>query len=178
MQAGSVTRIAAPEIEEVVEEAARRKLRLPEDASREVISDQIERATVGSASISIVVKTNDQSDRSSPETIEIPWTPAKANHVYVPPPSERTADPKLLQAVARAHAWLTDLKGGRFSSIKELAAAVRLHPKVIRQSLRLAFLERETTSAILNGDQLQRLTLRRIPNLLPLAWTAQREILY
>jgi len=174
---GSITRVAAPEIEGIVEQTVRTKLNLPEDASREAVAEQIERITVGDTCISIKVKSNEQANGSSPATIEIPWTRAKANHVHVPPPSERKPDLKLVHAIARAHAWLADLRKGRFSSIEELANAARLHPKVIRQGLRLAFLAPITTSAILNGDQPERLTLRRIPTLLPLGWTAQQELL-
>ena len=137
----------------------------------------IERITVADTSISIKVRPNDQFDRSPAATFEIPWTRAKASHVHLPPASERKPDLKLVQAIARAHAWLADLRKGRFSSIKELADAARLHPKVIRQGLRLAFLAPITTSTILNGDQPEKLTLRRIPNVLPLSWTAQQELL-
>jgi hypothetical protein len=48
------------------------------------------------------------------------------SHTQVPPSSSSKKDQKLLQAVLHAHAWLADLKCGRFSSIEELAgAAVR-----------------------------------------------------
>jgi hypothetical protein len=48
-------------------------------------------------------------------------------------------------------------------SIEHLAEANRLHPKVIRQALRLAFLSPELTSAILEGRQPASLSLTRIP---------------
>jgi site-specific DNA recombinase len=174
---GSVTRVSAPEIEGIVEQAVRRRLNLPEDAAREVAAERIERITVGDTSIGIVARSSDQADGSPPASIEVPWRQAKASHIHLPPPSEHKADPKLLQAIARAHAWLADPRSGRFASVEELADAARLHPKVIRQGLRLAFLAPNTTSAILNGDQPERLTLKRIPTLLPLAWAAQHELL-
>jgi hypothetical protein len=51
-------------------------------------------------------------------------------------------------------------------SIEALAEANRLHPKVVRQALRLAFLSPGVTSAILEGRQPARLSLAQIPKLL------------
>jgi hypothetical protein len=58
-----------------------------------------------------------------------------------------------------------------------LAEANRLHPKVIRQALRLAFLSPNVTSVILAGSQPAALSLARIPKLLPLPWTEHRRLL-
>ena len=52
-------------------------------------------------------------------------------------------------------------------SIEALAEANRLHPKVVRLALRLAFLSPEMTSGILEGNGL---SLGTIPKLLPLSW--------
>jgi hypothetical protein len=93
------------------------------------------------------------------------------------PPSDGKPDQKLLQVVVRAHAWLADLQSGRFSTIEELATAAKIHPKVARQGLRLAFLAPEVTSAILDGNQPERVTLKTIPKLLPLAWTRHGQLL-
>ena len=46
--------------------------------------------------------------------------------------------------------------------------ANRIHPKVVRQALRLAFLSPGVASAILEGKQPASLSLARIPKLLPL----------
>jgi hypothetical protein len=82
-----------------------------------------------------------------------------------------------LQAVVRAHAWLADLQSGRFSTIEELATAAQIHPKVVRQALRLAFLAPEVTFSILRGERCKALTLRQMPKQLPLAWTRHRQLL-
>ena len=59
------------------------------------------------------------------------------NSPALPPPSANTdqPDPKLLQAICRAHAWLRDLQNNKFESVAALAASVKLHPKVVRQEL-------------------------------------------
>jgi hypothetical protein len=69
------------------------------------------------------------------------------------------------------------LRDGKYESIEQLAEANRLHPKVVRQALRLAFLSPEVTSAILEGKQPAGLTLPRVPKLLPMSWMEHRRLL-
>jgi site-specific DNA recombinase len=95
----------------------------------------------------------------------------------VPAPSKPKPDPKLVQAIVRAHAWLADLKNGRFLSVEELADSAKLHSKVVRQALRLAFLAPGLILAILEGRHAAGATLRRIPKTLPLAWSAHEQML-
>jgi len=52
-----------------------------------------------------------------------------------------------------------------------------LHPKVVRQAFRLAFLSPDVTSAILEGRQPAALSLAQIPKLLPLSWTEHLRLL-
>ena len=171
-KAGSVARIAAREIEGVVEETVRKNL-TSADASDRAVSERIERVVIGKSLVRITFTSEDQADGSSAKTLEIPWAPTKASRTHVPPPSDGKPDQKLLQAVVRAHAWLADVESERFSAIEELATAAKLHAKVVRQALRLAFLSPGLTSAILEGNQPE-LTLRQIPKRLPLPWTSHR----
>jgi len=83
----------------------------------------------------------------------------------------------LVRSIVRAHAWVQSLQDGAFESIEALAEANRLHPKVVRQALRLAFLSPNVASAILEGSQPAGLSLARIPKLLPLAWTEHQSLL-
>jgi hypothetical protein len=175
-KAGSVARIAARDIEGLVEEAVRQNL-TSADASDQTVSERIERVLIGKSLVRITVISEDQVDGSSVQTLEIPWAPTKASRSHAPPPSDGKPDQKLLQAVVRAHAWLADLQNRRFSTIEELATAAKIHPKVARQGLSLAFLAPEVTSAILRGDRSEALTLRQLPKPLPLAWTRHRQIL-
>src|SRR6516165_5271346 len=134
------------------------------------------RVVVGKSLVCITFKSDDQVDGSSGQTLEIPWAPTKASRTHLPPSDDRPAQ-KLLQAVVRAYAWLADLQSGRFSTIEELATAAKIHPKVARQGLKLAFLAPEVTSSILRGELSETLTLRQIPKPLPLASTSHRQLL-
>jgi site-specific DNA recombinase len=83
----------------------------------------------------------------------------------------------LIQSIVRAHAWVDCLRDRTYESIEQLAEENRLHPKVVRQALRLAFLSPDVASAILEGRQPANLSLARIPKLLPLPWAEHRRLL-
>ena len=80
-----------------------------------------------------------------------------------------------MKSAIRAHAWLTALSASRYGSIDDLAETAGLHPKVVRQGLRLAFLTPELMTAVLDGEPV--LELKRIPKLLPLSWREQCRLL-
>jgi site-specific DNA recombinase len=72
---------------------------------------------------------------------------------------------------------MDSLRAETYESIENLADANGMHPKVVRQTLRLAFLFPEVTSAILEGTQPAGLSLAQIPKPLPLPWTEHRRLL-
>lgn len=87
------------------------------------------------------------------------------------------ADPSLIKAIARAHAWFDDLKTGL--SYREIALRDGIDQRVVARTIRLAFLAPDITKAILAGNEPRGLTsqtLVRIPTL-PSDWNAQREVL-
>ena len=51
----------------------------------------------------------------------------------------------------RAHRWANALANADFASIEELAASVKLHPKVVRNEIRLAFLATKISESILTA---------------------------
>jgi DNA invertase Pin-like site-specific DNA recombinase len=172
---GSVGRVAAREIEGIVEEAIRKKFNLT-DASHEATSNKIESIVLSGRFVRITFEADDQASGALRPTIEISRTPDKSGHTHSAPSLEKP-DQKLLHAVVRAHAWLADLESGRFSSVEELAESAKLHPKVVRQALRLAFFAPGLIVAILEGNQSTGATLSRIPKALPLAWSAHEQVL-
>jgi DNA invertase Pin-like site-specific DNA recombinase len=164
-EAGSVTRISAPEIEGLVESALNEELQLP----RAKMLEPVETIIVSDGRIRMVLKQS----RGNRRSIEIPWTPKPKGGAQVVAPSVAKVDQKLVKSIIRAHAWLDDLSSGRHASVEDLAAAADLHPKVVRQGLRLAFLSPDMTSAALDGDAT--IELRQIPKLLPLSWREQHR---
>jgi site-specific DNA recombinase len=162
-KAGSVTRVSAPEIEGLVKAALNETLRAPRDEMLE----HVETITVSDRWIRLALK----QPKGKRGSIEIPWTPKPKGAAKVIAPSIAKVDEKLVKSIIRAHAWLDDLSSGRQASIEDLAAAADLHPKVVRQGLRLAFLPPDLTRAALDGEAT--IELKQIPKLLPLSWREQ-----
>jgi site-specific DNA recombinase len=106
--------------------------------------------------------------RENAKPIEIASVQKTRENVAQPDLIQPQTDQKLLKSIIRAHTWLNDLSSGRYRTIENLAAVARLHPKVIRQELRLAFLSPALTASVLS-DRPQ-LTLKQIPKGLPLSW--------
>jgi len=102
---------------------------------------------------------------------QAPFWPAARNARYLPNLNRE------IRSVIRSQAWIQSLRDGAYESIEMLAEANGLHPKVVRQALRLAFLSPVVTSAILEGRQPAALSLAQIPKLLPLSWTEHLRLL-
>jgi hypothetical protein len=110
------------------------------------------------------------------KSLNIPWAPKPKGvaSVRFPSPVECN-NHKLLKSLVRAHGWLADLTSGAHSSVEDLATAASLHPKVIRQGLRLAFLSPELTSAAIEGNAA--VVLKQIPKVLPFSWREHEQTL-
>jgi site-specific DNA recombinase len=175
--AGSVTRISAQEIEGLVQASIRERIKdAGTSVSTESVLEQVERVAVKAHSIEVAAMAGEEG--SVMKTFEIPWSPKDKTH---PAQIEQNRigkpDQKLLQSIVRARAWLHELSNGKHTSIESLAAATKLHPKVIRQALRLAFLAPGITQSILFGDQPPHMSLSEIPFALPLRWVEQHQAL-
>jgi site-specific DNA recombinase len=156
-QAGSVTRVSATAIEDVVIQALRSEY--PESEFEETdLLLRLSNARLGKGEIVLAVqqpeKTAQNGEGHSPITnIRIPWNPPeRIIAVSQQALAHREIDQKVVQALIRAHCWAAALTNNDFSSIEQLAATVKLHPKVVRSELRLAFLAPHITGSILNGD--------------------------
>ena len=177
-QAGSVPRLSAAEIEAAVMIAIRTHIQ--DDASegltpRELVERNIDRVVVRAKSLKITLKNTD----NITVPIEIPRLPVnKRDFVQIDEGNasyrDRLPDPELVQAIVRAHAWLKLLCAGKFHSIDALAMEVKLHPKVIRNRIRLAFLAPTITSAILSGRQPAALSLETFNRAVPMSWNRQQ----
>jgi DNA invertase Pin-like site-specific DNA recombinase len=167
---GSVKRVPATEIEQLIERAIREQLNLAHTAASDIF-DGIDRVVINCNHIRIAMKPS-----HAERPIETPWELAKTSAATVIEPTDKNkSDPKLVQAIVRAHAWLNELTSGRYHSVEALAKDVRLHPKIIRQQIRLAFLAPSITEAVISGGAENTPTLMAMPKTLPLSWYKQRE---
>jgi site-specific DNA recombinase len=174
--AGSVARIAAAEIEGAILHALKSYGQVEVAADASALLGLLERAVVGRTRVRITLVAGD----GPREEVTVPWVARQKGAKPMMEgsgPSNDGRNESLIQSIVRAHAWIASLQGGTYGNVEELAVANNLHPKVVRQNLRLAFLSPEATSAILEGSQPAGLSLARIPKLLPLKWTDHRSLL-
>jgi site-specific DNA recombinase len=181
---GSVGRVPAAEIEGAARTAIIAQLgQGPKGAigSPDPL-ERVERVVVARDQLLISIMRSDEAgdiDDSNSE-IRIPWSSnirAPTGTVKNGSENDASHNEGLIQSAVRAHAWKRSLLDGKHDSVEMLAEANRLHPKVVRQALRLAFLSPGVTSAILEGKQPKGLSLAQIPKLLPLSWTKHRALL-
>lgn len=175
-EADSVARVSATNIEQTLVNALRERLKIDQAVTdADMIGTYVARLELSSRAVKIST-TPIAKIRSS--HFSIPWQvrqPSSASIIQAD--GECQPDPKLVHVIVRAHAWLRALHRNLFDTVEDLAASVKLHPKVVRQELRYAFLAPNVTTAILNGDQPATLSLARIPKTLPLAWREQHHVL-
>jgi site-specific DNA recombinase len=174
--AGSISRIPAAEIESAV--LAALQLHQGPDGSASPV-EMLERVVVTSDHMPMTIAGTAHGDGAS-RKIRVPWSiRAKdtATLVKGEDGSESAHNESLIQSIVRAHGLIRSLQEGVHQSIEQLAEAKGLHPKVVRQALRLAFLAPDITSAVLEGRQPRGLSLARIPKLLPLSWAEHRPLL-
>ena len=175
--AGSIARVAAMEIETTVLRVVRDHVDSLDDQSgltqRELIDQFVERVVVTSKRMTITLKTHS-------EPIEVGWTPPKKRDLAQleynsESKDQRTPNLQLVQALVHAHVWLKSLLDGTYGSIDDLARTAKLHPKVIRDRIRLAFLAPVVTQPILEGTQRVSISLRDLCKATSLGWSEQRN---
>ncbi len=197
-EAGTLRRISGPDLEAAVLTAlkAANALLPPEDlsADQEIVGNLIDHVEVGQSNIRIVLRISHEVARShvndsapQPATmdrphakrhIDIPW---RLNSNSALARIDETAirgnepNPAFVQAVGRAHLWTKMLIDGEHNSIESLAVSINMHPKVVRKSIRLAFLAPEITEAIVLGRHPQSLTLTTLQQTAALSWVEQRR---
>jgi site-specific DNA recombinase len=176
--AGSIARVPAEQIENAVRSAIASHQRTGGFDSAPLDIELVQRVVISLDRLSIVFSGSNEDD--SKREIRLPWFYQPSSRAAVTDAenaSEEIRDKGLVQAIIRAHAWYLQMANGTHVSVEELAETNGIHPKVVRQALRLAFLSPDITSAILEGKQPSTLTLARIPKLLPLPWATQRHLL-
>ncbi|MCX7309512.1 MAG: recombinase family protein [Afipia sp.] len=176
-EAGSLSRISAIDLEGAVLKAVRASQPIDAQLSdAALIEPGIERVIVSKTKI--VIRLQASPDVEKPE-LTIPWSVPASSLVSIEHPyaGNREPDPKLVRALARAHARVQDLTSGRFKTIEALAMSEKTHPKMVRKELQLAFLAPDIAEAILKGEEPGGLTLTKMLSTLPLSWVEQRRSL-
>jgi site-specific DNA recombinase len=183
---GSVTRVSAQAIEQVIVQTLRVQHPDFQANDAELVDRHLLRAQLGDGEIELALLPAESLQETSPargrspnspdRDIRIPWVRPGNSSPILPHKGTNGSDQldqKLVHAVVRAHRWANALTNSEFASIEELATSVKLHPKVVRNEIRLAFLAPEISESILTvGCAFGLPDLRRIS---ALSWQRQLE---
>ena len=178
--AGSVTRVSGTDLDAAVLKALRHSVGIAGDDSaltpQDIIDQNVSRIVIGSNTVTVTLKSTAD---ETPPTIELPWSiPTRHERPRIEVPSEVTTptpNPQLIQAIVRAHAWTRLLVHGTHKTVESLAQSVGVHPKIVRYSIRMAFLAPDITKAILEGDHIPGIRFKEFTRTLPLSWPDQRR---
>lgn len=90
------------------------------------------------------------------------------------PSEDRTQDPHILRAIGRAWAWRRRMEAGEFSTVDDLAAALKLGDRHVSRLLRLAYLSPEVLKRMACERETTVLSLRDLCFLAGETWDRQR----
>jgi site-specific DNA recombinase len=185
-EAGSVSRIAASNIEAIVLDAIAPAAgrHNEQTGSQPQVADLIERVVVGNQSIEIRLSgetsPNDPSDR-----IVIPWSPEpfrRKREVLQPADSALIATrsiriearTKLLDAMAKGRRWLDEVIGDPTASLGAISVREALPERSVRSIVSLAFLAPDIVKAAVEGTLPRGFGVSRLIDL-PASWSRQRR---
>ena len=199
-EAGSVPRVPAPEVEQLVVNALREIASSQASDSgpltlaneRDLIEQHVEHVVIRANGIEInLLRKSDGDDHAdqltasehSPATISVPWThtaasAAKGILFHAPSPNRvislETRD-TLLTAIGKARVWIDDLVKGRASSFAEIAQREGKVERHIRFLAPLAFVSPRLIAAIIDGAAPADITVSDLARSLPYSWAEQKR---
>ena len=189
--AGSVSRVPATEIEDLVMRALRpdgtQKEFVPADVAERALT-RLNRVIITPEAVQIhIARTAEaeaeaeaEEDGEEMEIVSVPWTQqtfvsvkgvSKGQPVDAMPLKAETRD-ALLAAIANAHAWMQDLVAG-CTTIEKIAELEGKGERSIRLLLPLAFTAPSLVSKIANGHVSPGITVTNLSAILPNSWAAQ-----
>lgn len=175
---GSVKRISAPGLETSIASALREHFADSGSLSdQDIVKTKVERIVLSQTKIVITLKAGQTAGNLIELARTQPSTSPLARIETDDCQSNGGPDVNLINAVARAHFWLRVLSDGTYQSIEQLADAAKWNPKVIRKTLRLAFLAPDITQAILVGTHSKPLKVSDLQMASILVWSEQRRML-
>jgi site-specific DNA recombinase len=188
-EAGSVGRVPAPEIEQIVTQALKADLRAEDEASttpdagapapdQQSPTELIQRVVIGKDAVEVTIREGDGT-----RTIRLPWRAPSAQRrreIIVPEavasglrPIKVETRAKLLQAIARGRAWLDEILSGEGITTDIIAEREGCSERSVRMMLSLTSLAPDIVQACIEGRLPRGIGLTRLTEL-PLSWTEQR----
>jgi hypothetical protein len=191
-EAGTVSRVSAPDIEQLVCDSLRGRLNANDDAcDRDLIRAWIDRIVIKSDRIAITFHGPErEADLSDSEIapnelpeLMIPFVPKRApwKGISHAPMDQGTIDSEtretLLKAIARSRGWMETILSDQTASFDNIAADEGLAERHVRRLAVLAFLSPKVIQAIADGAAPSGVTVSSLTQALPHAWADQERLL-
>lgn len=198
-QQGTVARVSAHEIEELVASALRKQLGVDQsDAANPggiddavaltdaaLIEAHLDRIVVTTDSLKLTIRA--LPDGTPPTSLSIPWKPTSKTRrraiiapagtsIPTTEPIRPEARARLIAAIARARGWVSDLTRGTVASTGEIAARDGISERSVRMTLPLAFLAPAIVNAAFNRTLPSSAGLTTLSELPP-SWSLQEASL-
>ena len=184
-EAGSVVRVSAPDVEQLVAGALRIAINQDRDASdQDVIQKHLAKAIVCRDRIEVTLLQDDASGATAPSslwTISIPFVPTLPVRKGVAHSLTRRSAMddalriSLLTAIAKSRNWIETILDDSAIDFGALAKREKLGERHVRFLAPLAYLSPRIIEAIAEGRAPADLTVTQLARNLPLSWAEQEE---
>jgi site-specific DNA recombinase len=196
---GSVSRIPAAEIEDVVVKSLQRYLFAQKErpsssgtrvADRKVLQDSIARIDVHEDHLAIRLKSADAEETSDPtndQLLSIPWQkpPSRRSRQILLPhgvprnevrPTRIERRARLVSAIARGRRWLDEIVSGSVTDVQQIATRQKCSVRQVNMTLSLAFLAPDLVRAAVEGRLPRGIGVERLRDA-PAEWNRQFDAL-
>ena len=190
-QSGSVRRVAATEIENLVIQSVRDHVKLPEAIDdRGLVDAYVARVEIRLDQLIVELNQTEAANGSQPvgtNTLHIPWSktpPTRRREILLPAdPSQQHRRPirsdtkgTLIAAIAHGRRWLKELIEDPAATTGSIANRAGCSARKVNITISLAFLGPELVKAAIDGHLPHGLGIARLCDL-PSEWVRQHEIL-
>jgi site-specific DNA recombinase len=197
--AGSVSRVPAADIEDIIVKSLKERLAVKQDKSTSGVVHLEDRSAMVQLVAGVVVHKNrlivrfksDHTDEASDclddQSLTIPWQkpPSKKSRQILLPHNASRSDvrpeqfgrrARLVSAIARGRQWLDDVVSGRVTTVAELCAREKCSVRQVNMTISLAFLAPNLVKAAVEGRLPRGIGVERLRDP-PTDWSRQFEAL-
>jgi site-specific DNA recombinase len=189
-RAGSVRRVSAPEVETIVIEAVRRRLKDSTAATdHELVNTHVTRVEVHAEQLAIkLVRKGNQKANGKAENVVfyIPWkknTLKRRREVIVPVSSGHDVRPirsetriALVTSIATGRRWLHEIVTGTVADVEQIASREKCSVRQVNMTISLAFLSPTLVKAAIDGRLPRGIGIARLRDA-PAEWSRQHAML-
>ena len=190
-RSGSVRRVAATELENLVIQSVRDHVKPPEAIDdRGLVDAYVARVEIRLDQLIVELNQTEAANGSEPEgtnTLHIPWSktpPTKRREILLPAdawqqhrrPIRSDTRGTLIAAIAQGRHWLKELIDDPAATTGSIAHRAGCSVRKVNMTISLAFLAPELVKAAVDGHLPHGLGIARLCDL-PIEWARQQEIL-